>query len=172
MALLSNNNKAIVILLLISTLFVSAVNSGEVSIKSQENGKKSSSKIIDKEKEGMKIHLRILRKYKKIDAFYKSPTIWGVMTGNPLAIISIPIREWEKMSEKERDYISKYAAGMVKIVKIDPFKYCQIPNNAPVAPMIRKNVSNMNQNSWGIMGGRISDDGRDILSDKLVRSGN
>jgi hypothetical protein len=60
---------------------------------------------------------------------------------------------------------------MVKIVKIDPFNYCGVARNAPIASKIRKNVGNMNNNSWGIMSGRISEDGRDILSDKLVRSG-
>ena len=109
---------------------------------------KASSSAINKEKEGKKIHLRILNKYKKIDTFYKSPTIWGALTGAPLSIISIPMREWEILSEKERDCLSMYAASTVKIVKANPLKYSSTPQDAPFDPIIRKNVANMNQNRY------------------------
>lgn len=170
MGLFSEKHGAIGILLLLSFLFVCSVNSEEILKNDQKRDNKESSRVINKEKGGKRIHLRILNKYKKVDIFYKNPTIWRAMK-EPLSIISIPIREWEILSEKERDYLSMYAASTVKIVKNNPFKYCSIPQNAPFAPIIRKNVGNMNENSWGIMAGRISADGRDILSDKLVRSG-
>ncbi|MFZ2445556.1 MAG: hypothetical protein WAW37_04300 [Syntrophobacteraceae bacterium] len=121
--------------------------------------------------QGRQIYLRILNSHPNIDSFYQKPTLWGGMTATPLAVISVPITDWEALSENERKLLSEYAASLVDDVKGDPFGNSPIPAKAPAAPKIRENASRMTPKSWGIMAGRISDDGRDILSDKIVRSG-
>ena len=97
--------------------------------------------------------------------------MFGALTENPIAIICVPIEDWGTLSEEDRDALSQYAASLVQEVKGKPFEYNQIPANAPIAPMISKNVLNMASNSWGVFAGKFSGDGRDINLDVQVRSG-
>lgn len=39
------------------------------------------------------------------------------MTATPLAVISVPITDWETLSENERKLLSEYAASLIDDVK-------------------------------------------------------
>ena len=122
-------------------------------------------------KEGQDLHLKILARHKSIDKFYREPFIHGSPTSNPLCCIAVPLKDWESLPDEKKQALADYAASLVKKVKASPFKYTGINPNAPAANLIRANVAKMTDNSWGIMAGNISPDGRDITSDKIVRSG-
>jgi hypothetical protein len=122
-------------------------------------------------KEGKAIHLEILARHKKIDRFYREPYLWGEATSKPLCCISVPAKDWESLAEKKKELLTRYAASLVKKVKADPFKYAKVSLNAPLASVVRGNVAAMTDDSWGIMVGSISPDGRDIGADRIARSG-
>ena len=122
-------------------------------------------------KNGQDLHLKILAHHKTIDKFYREPFIHGSATSNPLCCIAVPLKDWESLPDEKKQALADYAASLVKRVKANPFKYTGINPNAPAANFIRANVAKMTDNSWGIMAGNISSDGRDITSDKIVRSG-
>lgn len=125
----------------------------------------------EKIKEGQDLHLKILARHKSIDKFYRKPFIHGSATSNPLCCIAVPFKDWESLPEEKKRALADYAASLVKKVKANPFKYTGITPNAPAANLIRANVAKMTDDSWGIMAGNITPDGRDIISDKIVRSG-
>jgi hypothetical protein len=122
-------------------------------------------------KEGLDLHLRILSKHPKIDYSYAHPLLNAALTDNPLVAISVPIDDWNSISTDERNLLCEYAASLVSKVRSDPFTYSKVPPEAPAASMIRRNVSMMTSKSWGILAGRISEDGRDIYSDRIVKAG-
>jgi len=135
--------------------------------------RKSESIVVGKTpaEQGKELHLKILKKYPKVDQFYERPILYAELTNDPLVVISVPIRNWESISEKERNLLCQYVASLVNLVRSNPFSYTRVPQNAPIAPKLRENVSRMTDKSWGILAGRISEDGRDIYSDKLVITG-
>ena len=120
---------------------------------------------------GKKLHLRILKRHPKIDQFYERPILYAELTNDPLVVINVPIEDWDSISEKERNLLCKYVASLVNQVRSNPFSYTRIPQNAPIAPRLKENISKMTNKSWGILTGQISEDGRDIYSDKLVKTG-
>lgn len=122
-------------------------------------------------KEGRAIHLGILASHKKIDRFYREPYLWGEATSKPLCLISVPANDWESLAEKKKELLARYAASLVKKVKADPFKYAKVSPNTPLSSVVRGNVAVMTDDSWGIMVGSISADGRDIGADWIARSG-
>lgn len=121
--------------------------------------------------QGKELHLKILKKHPKIDQFYARPTLYAELTNEPLVVINIPIRDWRSISEKEKSILCEYVASLINQVRSNPFSYTRIPQNAPIAPKLRESVSKMTERSWGILAGRISEDGRDIYSDELVKTG-
>ena len=121
--------------------------------------------------QGKAIHLRILKRHPQIDQFYERPFLYGEATDSPLIVISVPIKDWESISSKERDSLCEYVASLVTQARLSPFSYTEIPQTAPFAPKLRENVSKMTDRSWGILVGQISEDGRDINSDKLLKTG-
>jgi len=123
-------------------------------------------------KEGKAIHLEILARHKKIDKFYREPYIWGELTNKPLCCISVPAKDWELLTPKKKDLLTRYAASLVKKIKAAPFKYAKVSPTAPAAAAVRSNVAAMTDDSWGIMVGSVSADGRDIGADRIARSGN
>jgi hypothetical protein len=117
---------------------------------------------------GRSLHLKILRSHPKIDNFYRKPFIHGGLTNNPTCCISVPEQDWRSLSPSEKQALKDYAASLVQRVKSDPAKYAAIPSDT-TASNLKRNVSKMNENSWGIMVGKISQDGRDISSDEIVK---
>lgn len=117
------------------------------------------------------LHKQILDRHPKIGSFYCRPLLYAELTDNPLAAICLPISDWQTLTESERASICAYTSSLVEEVKAQPFKFTQIPPTAPVASMLRGKVARMTKESYGILIGRITDDGRDILSDKVVRCG-
>ena len=131
----------------------------------------TSGDLAQKIKEGQDLHLKILARHKSIDKFYREPFIHGSATSNPLCCIAVPLKDWESLPDEKKQALAAYAASLIKEVKANPFRYTGISPNAPAAKYIRSNVEKMTDNSWGIMAGNITPDGRDITSDKIVRSG-
>lgn len=122
-------------------------------------------------KEGKTLHLHILARNKKIDKFYREPFVWGSGTNRPLCCISVPVRDWESLPESKKQTLAHYAASLVGKVKANPFKYAGVKANAPAALAVRGNIAGMTDDSWCIMTGAISPDGRDIGADQIARSG-
>lgn len=120
---------------------------------------------------GRALHSKILSKHPDVDQFYHKAYLFGALTDHPLSVISIPTADWLALSKAERESLEAYAASRVNAVRSSPFDYIKIPASAPVAPMIRKNVSAMTANSWGIMVGSISQDGHGIMSDDFAIKG-
>lgn len=120
---------------------------------------------------GRTLHLKILENFKKIDVFYKEPYLWGELTNKPLCCISVPTSEWEALDEAKKELLTRYAQSFINKIKAEPFKYAKVNPNAPMASAISRNVAAMSENSWGIMVGSISQDGKDINADRIARSG-
>jgi hypothetical protein len=121
--------------------------------------------------EGKKLHLTILARHPKLDKFYKQPDLYGGLTASPKVTIYLPITDWNKTSPKERNKLAAYVSSLIKNVKANPLKYARIKANAPVSPQIKNNAVTMNEKSWQIIAGQLSPDGRDILADSTVLSG-
>lgn len=122
--------------------------------------------------QGRELHLEILERHRKIDKFYHEPSVNGVLTDKPLLCISVPETDWESLPESKKDDLAAYVASLLINLKSDPFIYYNgVDANAPAARIARRNIKTMSSESWGIMVGKISPDGRDIMSDRIVRSG-
>jgi len=121
--------------------------------------------------EGKKLHLRILARHPKLDKFYKQPDLYGGLTASPKVTIYLPMADWNKTTPKERDMLAAYVSSLIKQVQANPLKYARIQANAPASPQIKNNTSTMNEKSWQIIAGQLSPDGRDILADSTVLSG-
>jgi len=121
--------------------------------------------------QGKELHIRLLKRHTKIDQFYEKPMLYAELSNDPLVVINLPIEDWDSISADERNLLCEYVASLVNQVRSNPFSYTKIPPDAPIAPRLRANISKMTDKSWGILAGRISEDGRDIYSDKLVKTG-
>ena len=120
---------------------------------------------------GKALHTTILDRHPKIDAFYREPSLWGAASPEPLAVITVPESDWATLAPEEIEALKAYASSQVNGVRSAPLAKSGIPANAPAAPLVRQNAALMGASSWGIMVGRISDDGRDILSDRIATRG-
>lgn len=118
---------------------------------------------------GRKLHLSILDGHKKIDPYYREPYIFGGFSPNPQCCIAVPISDWKTLSENEKKSLKTYAASLIPTVKSQPLKYANINSNAPIAPKIKDNVLKMSGDSWNIMLGDVSSNGKDISPDMYVR---
>ena len=121
--------------------------------------------------EGKKLHLRILARHPKLDKFYKQPDLYGGLTASPKVTIYLPMADWNKTTPKERDMLAAYVSSLIKQVETNPLKYARIQANALAAPQIKNNAATMNEKSWQIIAGQFSPDGKDILADSTVLSG-
>lgn len=121
--------------------------------------------------QGRELHIKLLKRHAKIDQFYQKPMLYAELTNDPLVVINLPIEDWDSISGNDRNLLCEYVASLVNQVRSNPFSYTRIPPDAPIAPKLRANISKMTDKSWGILAGRISEDGRDIYSDKLVKTG-
>jgi hypothetical protein len=128
----------------------------------------NSSESIEK---GKTIHLKLLARHKKIDNFYRGPFLWGELTEKPLCCISVPASDWESLDEGKKELLARYAESLIGRIKADPFRYAKVNRNAPMASAVRRNVAAMSKDSWGIVVGPVSPDGRDIGTDRIARSG-
>jgi hypothetical protein len=122
--------------------------------------------------QGKELHLRILKEHHKIDQVYEKPTLFGELTDNPLVVINVPINDWDSISYKDKSLLCEYVKSLITQVRSDPFAYTKIPQNAPIAHKFKQNIFKMTDKSWGVLVGRISEDGRHIYSDKVARTAN
>jgi len=120
---------------------------------------------------GRKVHAKIINNHPSITKDHLEPCLWGALTSNPLAIIIVPIDDWAVLSDNDKNLLAAYAASLVETIKSNPFKYSDVPSTAPIANKIQTNVSRMTSTSFGIMAGRINPNGKSILFDRIVRSG-
>lgn len=120
--------------------------------------------------EGKKLHLKIIKNHPSLDSFYEEPYVFGSLTSNPLCLISVPSADWSTLSKKQKQQLFDYAASLIAVVKRNPDKYSSVGANAPAASRARRNISKMNSTSWGINVGDFTNGGRDILSDKTIKS--
>ncbi len=123
-------------------------------------------------KKGHEIHLGFWVNYPELDSFYKIPDLWGGLTRQPQAAISVPMPAWQEMTDQDRNSLAAYVSSLVPEVKESPLYYGRIPYNAPAADRIKYNAQKyMTPNSWIIFAGAVSEDGRDIMIDKTVMAG-
>jgi hypothetical protein len=124
-----------------------------------------------KAQEGQELHRQILSRHLEIGEFYKEPFIWGAGTNTPMCSIFVPNENWNSLPENGRELLAHYAASSVDKVKSDPFTYMSILQSAPVAPLVRANVQKMTGESWGIVVGNATNEGRDISAHRIAKSG-
>lgn len=123
-------------------------------------------------KKGKEIHLAILNKHKKVAKVYRDPFVRGALSTKPLLCISVPAGDWAALPENKKDALAAYVASLLGKLKSDPFFYDSgIDPDAPAASIASRNIKSMSSKSWGIMTGRISPDGQDILSDRIAKAG-
>ncbi|MEW6584266.1 MAG: hypothetical protein AB1442_01495 [Nitrospirota bacterium] len=120
---------------------------------------------------GKSLHAQILARYPKLDKFYRQPDLYGALTTSPKVTIYIPIVDWEKLTSKDRNLLSAYAASLIKIVQSNPLKYARVPSHAPAASTIENNAARMTDSSWQIIAGQFANNGRDMMADSTVQSG-
>jgi len=120
---------------------------------------------------GKAIHLRVLASYPALHSFYLQPVLWNALRGEPLAVVALPLEQWEHLGGEDRASLQAYAESLVPEVRSAPFRYSTVPESAPVAPTIRQRVARMTAESWGILAGSISADGRDIMVGRIVARG-
>jgi hypothetical protein len=113
----------------------------------------------------------IYDRYPRLDPFYRRVLLYGAGTLEPLAVIHVPEPDWTDLSGDQRDLLGSYVASHVDAVTAQPFAFSDIPEDAPAARLIRLNVARMSTTSWGILVGRLTDDGRDIYSDRMAVTG-
>jgi hypothetical protein len=112
-----------------------------------------------------------LAKYPQLDTSYQRASIWGALSSRPLAVIWVPQTEWEALTQQEREVLRAYASQLVNVVRLSPLEYAGIPRSAPTASLVIQNASRMTPDDWGIGVGEVSNDGRDILADRILVQG-
>jgi len=125
----------------------------------------------DQVKRGQSLHEKILANYPRADAFYKKAYLWGALTEAPLSVVAVPIADWKALSEEDKIALQAYAASQINPIRSSPFKFLTMPSDAPAASLVRRKVSNMTADSWGIMVGAVSVDGHAIMADDLAVKG-
>ncbi len=137
----------------------------------------------DEVEQGKKIYMQILNRYPKLDVLSRKPFLWlefnpdYTIKSDPLVEITIPTKDWNSLSEADREFLAKYVSSLVNEVKANPFVYSNIPASAPIAPRIRQSVSNMTSDSWIIHEGELFEDegeqkmspGKALLSGKKIK---
>jgi hypothetical protein len=121
--------------------------------------------------QGKNLLLKILNKYPKLNQGHEKPFLLGGVTNIPVIVIAIPLTEWNTISEKERKLLCDYVSSLVPQVRLSPFMFTDIPENAPIASKFRQNTLKMTNESWGIMGGDVIKDGKFISYDHYVKTG-
>lgn len=124
-----------------------------------------------KVKEGKDVHKKILARHKRLDKSYKDPYVSGSGTSNPQCCIIIPSKDWNSLSESKRQALADYTASLISTVKANPIKYSGVSPGAPAASFVANNIRNMTSDSWCIIAGEITSDGKDIGLDRTVKSG-
>lgn len=119
---------------------------------------------------GRFLHKILLDRHSTIDPYYRKPGLSGELTASPLLVIAVPEEDWKSLSPQQQMTLTAYAASFIDAARADPLSYSDTPASAPAAQTIRRNVATMTRQSWGIIVGEISSDGRDIMTDRVVRA--
>ena len=122
-------------------------------------------------KEGRETLRKILARHKRLDKSYKDPYVSGSGTSNPQCCIIIPKSNWNSLSEPKKKALADYTSSLISVVKANPIKYSGVSPGAPAASFVAGNISKMSTNSWCIIVGEITPDGKDITLDRTVMSG-
>lgn len=120
--------------------------------------------------DGKNLHLEIISEYPSLGKEYKEPFISGGLTSNPTCLISVPTKEWEKLTNNQKQQLFDYAKSLISVVKKNPNKYSGVSPNAPLAQRVEKNILQMPDSSWGIDVGDFTNGGRDLLSGNIINS--
>ena len=118
--------------------------------------------------EGKNIFYTILSRYERLNTCYREPYVAGGGTSDPVCCIIVPTRDWNSLSESRKQALSIYTESLINKVKANPIKYSGV---RPVAPFVADNILKMRSNSWCIITGQITPDGKDISIDDTVMSG-
>ncbi|WP_321532974.1 hypothetical protein [uncultured Desulfuromonas sp.] len=124
-----------------------------------------------KAKNGEKLFRNILAAHPFIDQYYYQPSIFGEGTEKPKLSISLPAGVWVNLTPSQQEMIEAYVASEILTVWRTPFKYSVVKADAPGAFITKKNVKNMSLYDWVIIEGKLTNNGRDILSDKTISTG-
>lgn len=118
---------------------------------------------------GRKLWLTLLSRHGGLDAFYQQPTLWGAAV-RPRCVIHVVHSDWVSLSTTDRAHLGLYARSQIARVKAAPLQHCSPAGlQGRAADLIRTNAGRMTNADWGIMVGRLSPDGRDILADEIFR---
>jgi len=120
--------------------------------------------------DGKKLHLKIIGKYPSLGKEYREPFISGGLTSNPICLISVPTKEWNKLSNNQKQQLFDYARSLISVVKKNPNKYSGVSPDAPLAQIVARNILQMQDTSWGVDVGDFTNGGKDLLSGNITNS--
>ena len=98
------------------------------------------------------------------------PQIWGGLV-EPKVVLWIPEKEWEGLSEYDRNTLAQYAKSLVPLARSSPDDYNDIPPYAPLYNKIRSNIASMCDECWAIGVGHFEASERGMLVDHIVMEG-
>ncbi|MCF6267763.1 MAG: hypothetical protein L3J57_14655 [Desulfuromusa sp.] len=164
-----------VIMLILIVMVIKDLSGDETNKNTQqsENKSVSVSSVIDQSKaeNGRKLFIEILSDNPTIDRFYYSPSLAGGITEIPTINLNLPSGIWDRLSLSQQDILKTYASSEVINAWINPFKYSPVTEGAPVGAKLRKNAKKMTIHDWAIYEGKLTNNGRDIISDRVVARG-
>lgn len=97
-----------------------------------------------------------------------APTLWGGLTPNPNAAITIPQRDWNRLSTADRHRLGYYIKSLVPEMKANP-SYSGVPETAPVFSTVVRNCGRMTRDSWCIHLGHWENGG--LIIDQIAVNG-
>lgn len=141
--------------------------------KPPKNNSTDISFIMDSQKarKGKKLLHDILIAHNIVDQFYYEPSLFGEGTANPKLNISLPVGVWANLTTDQQAALEAYVSSEILTVWRTPFKYSVVKANSPAAIITKKNVKNMYFYDWEIIEGKITNNGRDILHEKTISTG-
>lgn len=122
-------------------------------------------------KEGKEVLMKILSRHKRLDKSYRDPYVSGGGTSNPRCCIIVPSTDWKSLPESKKQALADYTASLISKVRANPLKYSGVSPGAPAASFVAGNIAKMTSNSWCIIAGQITPDGKDIGLDYTAKSG-
>lgn len=112
--------------------------------------------------------------YNNIVESYKGtglrPVVWGWLV-EPKIVLWIPEKEWDGLSEYDRNTLAQYAKSLVPLARSSPDDYIDIPRSAPLYNKIRSNIARLCDKCWAIGIGHFEASEREMLLDRIIMEG-
>ncbi|MBF0646595.1 hypothetical protein HTZ97_15875 [Desulfuromonas acetoxidans] len=158
-------------LLLIGIFYTSGKSIDQIESKQGDNNLTNKILNSQKAKNGEKLLHEILVSHRTIDQFYYVPHLWGELTESPKMSISLPAGAWDNLTEYQQGTLEAYVASKTVNAWLNPFRFSSIKENAPIAWKVKESAKKMKVTDWEIIEGKLTNNGRDILHEKTISTG-